>query len=153
MNLSLMWYDITNGRWNETLLCSGCPTGALENVPLCLFVCLFARSGLTSLLNMIWGHTTTVPDCSSGTLTNVLPHRNTMQQTQDMTPHPVTVYRKRPTCRCAIHWCGTSHWNTQLPILMSWVRPDREILPRPSSLTSIRPTLRYCYGGSQSEAR
>ena len=34
-----------------------------------------------------------------------------------------------PTCRCAIHWCGTSHWNTQLPILMSWVRPDLEILP------------------------
>ena len=27
------------------------------------------------------------------------------------------------TCRCAIHWCGTSHWNTQLPILMSWTRP------------------------------
>ena len=31
--------------------------------------------------------------CSSGTLTNVLPHRNAMPQTQDMTPHPVTVYR------------------------------------------------------------
>ena len=37
------------------------------------------------------------------------------------------------TCRCAIHLCGTSHWNTQLPILMSWVRPDREILHRPST--------------------
>ena len=34
-----------------------------------------------------------VPTCSSGTLTNVLPHRNAMPQTQDMTPHPVTVYR------------------------------------------------------------
>ena len=36
-----------------------------------------------------------VPACSSGTLTNVriLPHRNAMLQTQDMTPHPVTVYR------------------------------------------------------------
>ena len=45
--------------------------------------------GLTSLLN-IWGHITTVSACSSGTLTNVLPHRNAMQQTQDMTPHPVT---------------------------------------------------------------
>ena len=31
-------------------------------------------------------------------------------QTQDMTPHPVTVYNTWPTCRCAIHWCGTSHW-------------------------------------------
>ena len=34
----------------------------------------------------------TVPACSSGTLTNGLPHRN-VQQTQDTTPHPVTVYR------------------------------------------------------------
>ena len=53
-----------------------------------LFVCL----GLTSLLN-IWSHITTVPACSSGTLTNVLPYRNSMPQTQDTTPHPVTVYR------------------------------------------------------------
>ena len=52
------------------------------------FICL----GLMSLLN-IWGHITTVPACSSGTLTNVLPHRNVMPQTQDTTPHPVTVYR------------------------------------------------------------
>ena len=52
------------------------------------FVCF----GLTSLLN-IWGHITTVPACSSDTLTKVLPHRNAMLQTQDMTPHPVTVYR------------------------------------------------------------
>ena len=34
-----------------------------------------------------------VPACSSATLTNVLPHRNAMQHTQDMAPHPVTVYR------------------------------------------------------------
>ena len=34
-----------------------------------------------------------VPACSSDTLTNVLPHRNAMAQTQDMTPQPVTVYR------------------------------------------------------------
>ena len=33
---------------------------------------------------------------------------------------------------CAMHWCGTKHWNTQLPILMCWVTPDLEILPRPS---------------------
>ena len=58
-----------------------------------------------------------------------------------------------PTCRCAIHWCGMSHWNTQLPILMSWVRPDREILPWPSTHTSKRSTLWCCYGGSQSEAQ
>ena len=41
----------------------------------------------------IGGHIAIVPACSSGTLTNVLPHRNAMPQTQDMTPHPVTVYR------------------------------------------------------------
>ena len=52
-----------------------------------LFVCL----GLTSLLN-IWGHIVTEPACSSGTLTNVLPHRNAMLQTQDMTPHSLTLY-------------------------------------------------------------
>ena len=34
-----------------------------------------------------------MPARSSGTLTNVLPHRNAMPQTQDMTPHPVTVHR------------------------------------------------------------
>ena len=39
------------------------------------------------------------------------------------------------TCCCAIHWCDTSQWNTQLPILISWVWPDREILPRPSTHT------------------
>ena len=53
-----------------------------------MFVCL----GLTSLLN-IWGHITTVPICSRGNLTNVLPNRNTIPQTQYMTPHPVIVYR------------------------------------------------------------
>ena len=46
-----------------------------------------------------------------------------------------------PTCGCAIHWCGTSHWNTQLPILMSSIRPVREILPCPSIHTSERSTL------------
>ena len=49
--------------------------------------------------------------------------------------------------------CGTSHWNTQLLFLMSWVRPDREILPRPSTDTSNHSTLWCCYGGSQSDAR
>ena len=52
-----------------------------------LFVCL----GLTSILN-IWGHIATVATCSRY-LTNVLPHRNAIPQTQDMTPHHVTVYR------------------------------------------------------------
>ena len=54
------------------------------------------RLGLTSLLNIL-GHITTVPTCSSDTLTNVLLHWNAMPLTQDMTPHPVTVYTG-PTC-------------------------------------------------------
>ena len=71
----------------------------------CLFVCL----GLTSLWN-IWGHITTVPACSSGTLTNVLPHRNAMPQTQDTTPHPVTVYRHGAN----LSLCYPSMWNVTL---------------------------------------
>ena len=72
----------------------------------------------TSLLN-IWGHIATVPEtavvlwpmcCHTG-----MPcHRH---RTWHPTPSQFT--DTGPTCRCAIHWCGTSHWNTQLPILMS----------------------------------
>ena len=71
-------------------------------------------------------------------------------RTQHPTPSQYT--DTGPTCRCAIHRCGTSHWNTQLPIFMSWVRPDREILPRPSTHTSERSTW-CCNGGQQSEAK
>ena len=44
------------------------------------------------------------------------------------------------TWHCAIHWCGTSHWNTQLPFLMSWVRPEWEMLPRSSTHPSKHST-------------
>ena len=63
-----------------------------------------------------------MPACSSGTLTNVLPHRNTMPQTQGMTPDPVTVYRHGADLSLCLG-------NTRLPILMSWIRPNWEILP------------------------
>ena len=72
---------------------------------ICLFVCL----GLMSLWN-IWGHITTVPACSSGALTNVLPHRNAMPQTQGTTPHPVTVYRHGAN----LSLCYPSMWNVTL---------------------------------------
>ena len=68
-----------------------------------MFVCL----GLTSLLNN-WGHITTVPACSSGT--NVLPHRNAMPQTQDMTSHPVTVSRHGAD----LSLCYPLMWNVTL---------------------------------------
>ena len=51
---------------------------------------------------------------------------------------------KGSICRSAINRCGTSHWNTQLPFLMSWERPDQEILPRSSTYTSERSTLWCC---------
>ena len=71
----------------------------------CLFVCF----GLTSLWN-IWGHIATVPACSSGILTNVLPQRNVMPQTQDTTPHPVTVYRHGAD----LSLCYPLMWNVTL---------------------------------------
>ena len=70
-----------------------------------LFVCL----GLTSLLN-ICGHIATVPARSSGTLTNMLPHRNVMPQTQDTTTHPVTVYRRMAD----LSLCYPLMWNVTL---------------------------------------
>ena len=64
--------------------------------------------GLTSLLN-ICGHIATVPTCSSGTSTNVLLHRNAKPQTQDMTPHPVTVYRHRTWHPTLSQYTDTEH--------------------------------------------
>ena len=51
-----------------------------------------------------------VPVCSSGTLTNVLPHRNAMPQTQGMTSHPVTVYRHGAD----LSLCYPLMWNATL---------------------------------------
>ena len=48
-------------------------------------------------------------------------------------PTPSQFTDTGPTSRCAIHWFGTSHWNTQVPNLMSWVWPDSVILRRPST--------------------
>ena len=69
------------------------PWGCLQSYPKksCRVSCrdtLFVCVGSTGLFN-IWGHITTVPACSSGTL----PHRNVMPQTQDMTSQPIRVYR------------------------------------------------------------
>ena len=48
--------------------------------------------------------------CSSGTLTNVLPHRNVMPQTQYMTPKPATAYRHRAD----LSLCYPLIWNVTL---------------------------------------
>ena len=51
-----------------------------------------------------------VPTFSSGTLTNVLPHRNALPQTQGITPYPVTVYRHRAD----LSLCYPMIWNVTL---------------------------------------
>ena len=79
-------------RWKEH------PIVHLMKISVSLSLFVFVKVSM-SLLN-IWGHIMTVPACSSGTLTNVLPHRNVMPQTQDMTPHPIKVYRHRADRTC-----------------------------------------------------
>ena len=85
-----------------------------------LFVC-FVCLGLTSFL------TPEIISRQCLLVAVILPHRN-MPHHRHRTWHPAPAeYTDTgPTYRCVAHWCGTSHWNTQLPILMSWVRPDRE---------------------------
>ena len=54
----------------------------------------------------IWCHITTVPACISGTLTNVLPHRDVMSQARTLYPTPSQLqytYIGLTSC-CAIHW-------------------------------------------------
>ena len=62
-----------------------------------------------------------------------------MQQTQDMTHHPVKVYRHRTELTlCYILIWKVRLLNSQLHILMSWVSPDRYILPQLSFHTKSR---------------
>ena len=61
---------------------------------ICLSVCLFVEALTSEVILPI------VPACSSGTLTNVLPHWNAMTQTQDVAPYLITVYRHRADLPC-----------------------------------------------------
>ena len=108
------------------------------------FVHLKNRWDLTSFVN-IWAHIATVPSCSSGTLTNVLRHRNAVPQTQNITPHLVTVYRH------GADLCYPLMWNATLEHTTSHFN----VLGQTSSTqTSERLTLSCCtYGGRPSEAR
>ena len=45
--------------------------------------------------------------CRGGSLTNVMPHRNAMPHTQEMTPHHATVYRHRAD----LSLCYPLMWN------------------------------------------
>ena len=82
-----------------------------------------------------------LPSCSGGTLTIVLPHMNAMARTQDMTPHPVTVYRHRAD----LSLCHPLIWNVTLEYTATHFNvfgsdPTGEILSRPSTHTSKRST-------------
>ena len=94
-----------------------------------------------------------MPACSSGTLTNVLPHMNTTPQTQDTAPHPIIVYRHGAD----LSLCNPLMWNVTLEYtathLMYCARSGQEIFPRPSTHSSERSTLWCCYFVYQSEAR
>ena len=93
----------------------------------------------------IWGHMAMVHACIYGTLTTVQPHWNAMPQRQDMTPIPVTVYRHGPNLSFFVDWCWKFHWKLQIPTLMSWIKPDHEILSRPSTHKANNPFQWYCY--------
>ena len=88
--------------------------------------------GLTSLWN-IWGHIATLPACISDTLTNVLTHSYSQhtgmpcRRHRTWHPTPSQGTETGPTCRFAIHWCGTLHWNKQLPILYSDVPVQQSV--------------------------
>ena len=58
----------------------------------------------------VTGHIATLPAWSSGILTNVLQHRTAMPQTQDMTPHPITVCRHEAD----LSLCYPLMWNVTL---------------------------------------
>ena len=94
INTFMFRFTLSTGFSRGVGLLSGWPFLLMSGLWLSCQSCFFVCCGLTSLLN-IWGRITMVLACSSGTLRNVLPHRNAMPQTQDMTPHPITVYRHR----------------------------------------------------------
>ena len=71
---------------------------------------LLDKVGLLGFYVAFKHHIATVPACSSGTFTNVLPHRNAMQKIQDIALHPVTVYRHRPY----LSLCYSLMWNVPL---------------------------------------
>ena len=78
-----------------------------------------------------------VPAFSSDTLTNVLPHRNAMLQTQGMIPSPVTVYRHRAN----LSLCYPLMWKVTLEYTANHynalVLLNHEILPQPSTINYI----------------
>ena len=94
---------------------------------------------------IIWSHIVTVPACTSGNLTMVLPHWNAMTQKQDMTHHSVIVYWHKAD----LYLCNQFVWNVKqesttthlnfIDLDLTWPRNPS----RPS--THKAKVLLYCY--------
>ena len=89
--------------------------------------------GMTPHLVTVYRHRAWHPTLSQYTDTgHDTPPRHSIQ-TQGMPLPLVTVYRHRADLLCyPLMWL--THWNTQLPILMSWVR----LLPKPFTYTNAQ---------------
>ena len=86
--------------------------------------------------------------------------------TQDMTPRQVTVYRHRHDTwhhhsiqtlspAFVVCWCWTSHvhWKPQLPVLMSLVRPETEILfPTYCTQSECSSSMLSCFNENLSKS-
>ena len=84
------------------------------------FVWWFVCWGLESLFN-IWGHFATVPVVLAAVVHWPMCWHTGMPCRRHRTRHPTpSQYTDMgPTCRCPIHWCGTSHWNYPFKCLWS----------------------------------
>ena len=75
-----------------------------------------------------------VPACSNGTLTNVLPHRNAMPQTQDTTPFPTTEYRHVADLLLCypLMWNMTLEYKTSYSNVLGQTQSGNPSLPSPN---------------------
>ena len=87
-----------------------------------------------------------MPDCSSGTLTNVLQHWNAMSQTQDVIPNPVTVYRYGADLSLCypLMWDVTLEYRTTHFHVLCQTRSGNTF---PTSHTHQLNCMICCYGG------
>ena len=101
-------------------------------------------SAWTGLQDFPWAIDVWITMCQSGKwkLRRMKVHPRAMPQTQEMTPHPVTVYRHR----AELSWCYPLMWNVTLEytttrfiliILISWVRPNHHHTQMNSQLYDV----------------
>ena len=102
-----------------------------------MFICALRISILFAYVwvSSSWGHITTVPDCSSVTLTNILPHWNA-DSGFDITPCHSIQISTGLTCHCVLVWNITLSVKTIS--LMSWVSSNKKFIPD-------HPHMKYTY--------